>query len=55
MNLALKENSFSQFSEKGIDAKMFLDAPPGTYQLRTVVQEAVKGSMAAATRSVEIH
>ena len=55
MNLALKENSFSQFSEKGIDAKMFLDAPPGAYQLRTVVQEAVKGNIAAATRSAEIH
>ena len=55
MDMALKENLFAQVTKDGADAKSTLNLPPGTYRLRTVVQEVVGGKLAASSRTVEIH
>ena len=54
MDLALKQDSFERFSKSGITGAMSLEAPPGNYRLRVVVEEAVKGEISATTQSVEI-
>jgi hypothetical protein len=37
-----------------VDAHLSLQAPPGTYRLREVVQEVVGGRLSASSRAVEI-
>lgn len=54
MELALKQDSFERFSKSGITGAMSLEAPPGNYRLRVVVQEAAMGEMSATTQNVEI-
>ncbi len=54
MNLALKDGTLDHLMLNGLNAKLFLDAPPGVYQLRAVTQEAIEGKMTATTSSVEI-
>ena len=53
MELALKQDSFERFSKSGITGAMSLEAPPGNYRLRVVVEEAVKGEMSATAQNVE--
>jgi VWFA-related protein len=55
MDLNLGQATFQKLTETGLNAKVFLKAPPGSYRLREVVQEAVEGRMAASTQLVEIH
>lgn len=54
MNLALKDGTLDHLMANGLNAKLFLEAPPGVYQLRAVTQEAIAGKMSADTTSVEI-
>ncbi|HKW90111.1 MAG TPA: VWA domain-containing protein [Candidatus Acidoferrales bacterium] len=54
IELALKPESFERFSKSGINGGMSLEAPPGKYRLRVVVQEAVKGEMSAVSQDVQI-
>lgn len=54
MDLALLPQSYERFAKTGISGSMLLEAPPGTYRLRVVVQEAVKGETAAITKNVQI-
>lgn len=54
MDLALKPESFERFSKSGLIGGMSLEAPPGTYRLRVLVQEAVHGAMSATTKSVQV-
>lgn len=54
MDLALTDSTLQFLSAKGINAKLFLDAPPGTYRLREVVQEAIEDKIAALTVPVEV-
>lgn len=54
MELALKQDSFEHFSKSGITGAMSLEAPPGNYRLRVVVEEAVKGEMFATTQKIQI-
>jgi VWFA-related protein len=54
MELALKQDSFERFSKSGISGTMSLEAPPGKYRLRVVVEETVKGEMAATSQNVQI-
>lgn len=54
MDLALKDASLTRISAEGLDSRMSLQAPPGPYTLRVVVQELVQGRMAALSRPVEI-
>ncbi|HEV2288098.1 MAG TPA: VWA domain-containing protein [Candidatus Acidoferrales bacterium] len=54
MELALKPETFERFSRSGIDGGMSLEAPPGTYRLRVVVEEAMHGEMSAVSRDVQL-
>jgi VWFA-related protein len=54
MDLALKQENFDRFSTTGINGMMSLEAPPGTYRMRVVVEEAVHGTVCAISRQVEI-
>lgn len=54
MELALMQDSFERFAKSGITGTISLDAPPGAYRLRVVVEEAVKGEMTATTQNVQI-
>jgi hypothetical protein len=55
MNLTLKDASFARLSKSGITAKNFLQAQPGRYRLREVVQEGLQGKLFASTTPIEIH
>jgi VWFA-related protein len=55
MELRLKEATLKQISGQGLDAKLSMQAPAGTYRVRQVVQEVVDGRVAAVNRMVEIH
>jgi len=54
MDMNLKDATFTQLSHDGVDAKSTLQAPPGTYHLRQVVQEVVGGRLSTTTRGVVI-
>jgi VWFA-related protein len=54
MQLALKPETFERFSKTGIKGGMSLEAPPGAYRLRVVVEEAKGGKMSATGRNVQI-
>ncbi|HET6200303.1 MAG TPA: VWA domain-containing protein [Candidatus Acidoferrales bacterium] len=54
MQFALKPESFQRFSKSGINGAMSLEAPPGTYRLRVVVEEALHSEMSATSRQAQI-
>ncbi len=54
MDLRLKEPTLKQISAQGLDAKLSINAPAGSYRVRQVVQESVGGKLAAMNRTVEI-
>ena len=54
VDLAVKDATLAQISGRGLDQRVSLQAPPGTYRLRQVVQELVQGRMGALSRQVEI-
>lgn len=54
MQFALKPESFERFSKSGISGAMSLEAPPGSYRLRVVVEEALHNEMSATSRQVQI-
>lgn len=54
MELALKPESFERFSKTGISGVMSLEAAPGTYRLRVVVQEAMRGTLNASDKKIQI-
>lgn len=55
MDMNLKDASYAQISKEGVEAHTTLQAPPGTYRLREVVQEVVGGRLGASSHTVEIH
>ena len=55
MDLRLKSETMATISSAGLDAKLSLQAPPGNYRLRQVVEEVADGRIAAISRPVEIH
>jgi VWFA-related protein len=54
MDLELTEATFARLIDTGVNAKVSIEAPAGTYRLREVVQDAVEGKMAASNRDVRI-
>jgi len=54
MQFALKPDSFRHFSESGINGDMSLEAFPGAYRLRVVVEEALHSEMSATSQNVQI-
>jgi hypothetical protein len=53
MELALKEETYNRFAKSGLNAKLTLQAPAGTYTLREVVEE-IEGKMACSTNPIEL-
>jgi len=54
MDLRLKDATLKQLSAQGLDAKLSIQAPAGTYRVRQVVQEVVGGRISAISREVTI-
>jgi VWFA-related protein len=54
MELALTDEKFASLKKDGLKTVATLNAPPGVYQVRTVVREGMKGSLAASTTAVEL-
>jgi VWFA-related protein len=55
MDLRLKKETLETISSTGLEAKLSLQAPPGNYKLRQVVEETGDGRIMATSRPVEIH
>ena len=53
MDFHLKDDTFQRMAQ-GLNAGLTLIAPPGRYRLRTVVEEAAGGRLAATAQPVEI-
>jgi len=54
MDLALTEEKLASLKKEGLKAVATIAATPGTYQVRAIVREGVKGNLAASTRLVEL-
>ncbi|HEV3200085.1 MAG TPA: VWA domain-containing protein [Bryobacteraceae bacterium] len=54
MDLALTDQKLESLKKDGLKAVATLTAPAGTYQVRTIVREGLKGSLAALTTPVEL-
>jgi VWFA-related protein len=52
--LTLKESSFQALSSAGLTFALSLHAPPGSYKLRVLVQEALTGKITATSQPIEI-
>lgn len=55
MDMNLKDDTLRSLDATGASASVTLQAPPGAYRLRQVVQEAVNGKISAFNTPVEIH
>jgi VWFA-related protein len=54
LELNFTEATFAQLAKTGYTAAMTLPAPPGTYSVRAVAQDALEGKLAAAGETVQI-
>jgi hypothetical protein len=54
MELALTDSKLASMKQSGLTTVATLDAPPGVYQVRTIVREAMKGALAATSTAVEL-
>jgi len=54
LDLALKEDTYQKMVSQGFNMSLSLDAPPGRYILRGVVQEGLTGKMTALNQALEI-
>ena len=55
MDLRLKAPTLKDLLARGIDASFSINAPPGKYRVRQVIQEVVDGRVAAASSVVSIN
>jgi hypothetical protein len=53
VDFALKNETLPRLMASGLNASLSLAAPPGSYRVRVVVQDA-DGKMASLNRSLEI-
>jgi hypothetical protein len=54
MDLRLKPETMTTISNQGLDANLSVQAPPGNYRLRQVVQEVGNGRIATINRNIQI-
>ena len=54
MDMALTDEKLASMRNDGLNAASPLSTPPGTYQIRAIVREGVKGTLAAITTLVEV-
>ncbi len=54
LSLSFTEATFAQLAKAGFTASLTLKAPPGSYGVRAVVQDALEGKVTAAGGSVQV-
>ncbi len=54
IDMAFKEGTYARLLEQGVNAVVRLEAPPGIYRLRGVVEEAGENRLSSFTERVEI-
>ncbi len=54
MDLALTGDRLASMRKNGLNAIATLNAPAGSYRVRTIVREGVKGTLAAITTPIEV-
>jgi VWFA-related protein len=54
IDMAFKESTYTRFLEQGVNAAVQLEASPGIYSLRGVVEEASERRVSTFTQSIEI-
>ncbi len=54
VKFALRESTYTRFTETGIEMSVLLQAPPGTYRLRGVAQDGIEGKIVASSFPVQI-
>ncbi len=54
MDMALADESYTRFSAIGINLVGSLEASPGGYRLRAVLQDGVEGKTSSLTQAVEV-
>jgi VWFA-related protein len=54
LELNLMDATFARFAKTGLAVELTLEAPPGSYSVRAVAQDALEGKLAAASGTVQI-
>ena len=54
LDLNFTEATFARLAKTGLSVVMTLEAPPGSYSVRALAQDALEGKLAAAGESVQI-
>lgn len=54
MELSLKESTYNRLAKSGLNSKLALQAPPGTYSVREVVEESAERKLACSTHTIQI-
>jgi len=54
LDLNLTDATFAQLAKAGFTVSMTLEAPPGSYSARGVVEDALDGKLTAAGGAVEV-
>jgi VWFA-related protein len=54
IDMEFKESTYARLLEQGVNAVVQLEAPPGIYRLRGVVEETGEGRVSTFTQSIEI-
>lgn len=52
VDLALKETTVVRLANDGLNVRLQIEAPPGTYRLRFVIEDASEGKVTASTQAV---
>ena len=55
LELNFTEATFAQLAKTGYTAAMTLQAPPGTYSVRALAQDALEGKLSAAGGTVQVN
>jgi VWFA-related protein len=54
LELNLKDATFAQFAKSSFTTALTIKAPPGSYSVRAVAEDAMEGKLAAASGAVEV-
>jgi VWFA-related protein len=54
LELSLRASTFAQFEKTSFPVALTLNAPPGTYSVRALAQDAMEGKLAAASGAVQV-
>jgi VWFA-related protein len=54
LDLNLKDATFEQFAKSGFTTALTIKAPPGSYSVRAVAEDAMEGKLAAASAEVQV-